>query len=70
MQVTAEHSAEPRLFESDVGVAVRPIARWQNLEFRIGDDLSQDIAAAATRNLVYGAVRLNFGPAGFAHFEH
>jgi hypothetical protein len=69
MQVTAEHSAEPRLFESDVGWAVRPIAHWQNLEFRVGDDLSQDIAAAATRNLVYGAVRLNFGPAGFGRFE-
>ena len=70
MQVTAEHSGEPRLFESDVGWAVRPVARWQNLEFRVGDDLSQDIAAAATRNLVYGAIRLNFGPGGFGRFVH
>jgi hypothetical protein len=70
MQVIAEHSGEPRLFESDVGWAVRPVAHWQNLEFRIGDDLSQDIAAPATRNLVYGAVRLNFGPGGFGQFVH
>ncbi len=70
LQVTAEHSGEPRTFESDVGWAVRPVARWQNLEFRIGDDLSQDIAAAATRNLVYGAVRLNFGPGEFDRPVH
>jgi hypothetical protein len=70
MRVTAEHSGKPRLFEGDAGWAVRPVARWQNLEFRIGDDLSQDIAAAATRNLVYGAVRLNFGPGEFGRFAN
>jgi hypothetical protein len=70
MQVTAEHSGEPRVFEADVGLAVRPVSHWQNLEFRIGDGLSQDITdAAATRNLIYGAVRLNFGPGGFAPFK-
>jgi hypothetical protein len=70
MQVTAEHTGAPRLFESDVGWAVRPVARWQNLEFRIGDDLSLDIAAPATRNLVYGAIRINFGPGEFGRFLH
>jgi hypothetical protein len=65
MQVTAEHTALPRLFDTDVGWAVRPIAHWQALEFRIGDDVSQDVVAATTRNLIYGAIRLNFGPGKF-----
>jgi hypothetical protein len=70
LQFTAEHTGLPRLFDSDVGWAVRPIAHWQNLEFRIGDDLSQDIVAAATRNLIYGAIRLDFGPGGFRGPPH
>jgi hypothetical protein len=70
LQFTAEHTGLPRLFDSDVGWAMRPIAHWQNLEFRIGDDVSQDIVAAATRNLIYGAVRLDFGPGGFRGLPH
>ena len=63
-RATAQHDAAPRLFETDVGVAVRPFAGWQNLEFRVGDDVTADIRANATRNLIYGAIRLGFGPGG------
>jgi hypothetical protein len=38
---------------------------FQSLEFRIGYDLTADVRAPVARNLVYGAVRLAFGPAGF-----
>jgi hypothetical protein len=65
IEVIAEHTALPRLFDTDVGWAVRPLAGWQSLEFRVGDDVSQDIVAATTRNLIYGAIRLNFAPGGF-----
>jgi hypothetical protein len=68
LQITAEHTALPRLFDTDVGWAVRPFSRWQSLEFRIGDEVSQDIVAASSRNLIYGAVRLNFGPRTFGQF--
>jgi hypothetical protein len=70
MQIIAEHTALPRLFDADVGWAVRPFAHWQNLELRIGDDVSQDVVAAANRNLIYGAIRLNFAPGGFGPFAH
>jgi hypothetical protein len=70
LRLTAEHTGLPRLFDTDVGWAVRPIARWQSLELRIGDDFSQDIVAAASRNLIYGALRLNFGPSGAAGSPH
>ncbi|MGH7063296.1 MAG: hypothetical protein ACREET_04370 [Stellaceae bacterium] len=65
IEATAQYNAEPRLFETDVGVAMRPFARWRNLEFRVGDDVTTDIVANTTRNLIYGAVRLGFGPGGF-----
>jgi hypothetical protein len=65
MQVIAEHTALPRLLDSDVGWAVRPVAHWQNLELRLGDELVQDTVAATTRNMIYGAVRLDFGPRRF-----
>jgi hypothetical protein len=70
LRITAEHTALPRLFDTDVGWAVRPIAHWQSLELRIGDDFSQDIVAAASRNLIYGAIRLNFGPSGGGGSAH
>jgi hypothetical protein len=69
MQMTAEHTALPRLLDSDVGWASRPIARWQNLELRLGDELTQDTVAATTRNMIYGAVCLDFGPRGAGNFE-
>ena len=66
MQVTAQQSSALRLFETDAGVAVRPFRHWQNLEFRVGDNVTADVDASTTRNLVYGAVRLLFGPAAAA----
>lgn len=65
MQAISEQTSELRLFETDVGWAVRPFSRWQNLELRVGDNLTADVDANATRNVVYGAVRLEFGPGGF-----
>jgi hypothetical protein len=65
IQAIAEHDARPRLFETDAGVAMRPFAGWRNLEFRVGDGVTTDIQANTTRNLIYGAVRLGFGPGEF-----
>ena len=46
-------------------VDVRPLVDFQNLEFRIGYDLTADVQKHVARNVVYGAVRLAFDPAGF-----
>jgi hypothetical protein len=62
IEVIAEHTALPRLLDSDVGLAVRPIAHWQNLELRLGDDVIQDIVASTTRNMIYASIRFDFGP--------
>ncbi len=70
LQATAQQFSRVRLFETDVGWAVRPFARLRNLEFRIGDDLTEDISANTTRNRIYGAIRLEFGPGGFAAVPH
>ena len=64
-QITAQNAASPRLIDTDVGWAFRPLPDFQSLEFRIGYDLTADVRAHVARNLVYGAVRLAFGPAGF-----
>jgi hypothetical protein len=66
LRVTARQASALRLFETDSGWAFRPFRYWRNLEFRVGDDLTADVESNATRNLVYGAVRLEFGPRGFA----
>jgi hypothetical protein len=62
MQAIAQQTSALRLFETDAGWAVRPFRHWQNLEFRVGDNVTADVEANATRNTVYGAVRLQFGP--------
>jgi hypothetical protein len=64
-QIIGQDAASPRLIDTDVGWAFRPLAGFQSLEFRIGYDLTADVRAHVARNLVYGAVRLAFGPAGF-----
>ncbi len=69
MQATARQTSALRLFETDAGWAIRPFRNWQNLEFRVGDNLTADVEAAATRNVVYGAVRLQFGPSGFTRLS-
>jgi hypothetical protein len=54
-----------RLIDTDVGWAIRPLVRFQNLEFRVGYDLTADVQRHVARNAVYGAVRLAFDPTGF-----
>lgn len=61
VQMTAENAVTPRLVDMDFGLAFRPIADRQALEFRLGDQVSDDLGGQVARNLVYGAVRLGFG---------
>jgi hypothetical protein len=63
--ITAEQVATPRLLTVDAGLAFRPFPLAQNLEIRLGDDLTSDLRNGVNQNLVYGAVRLSFydGPA-------
>jgi hypothetical protein len=69
-QITGQNGATPRLIDTDVGWAVRPVAGFQNLEFRIGYDLTADVQTHVARNVVYGAIRLAFDPAGFGLLRH
>jgi hypothetical protein len=69
MRAIAQQTSALRLFETDAGWAIRPFRNWQNLEFRVGDNLTADVDANATRNLIYGAVRLQFGPGGFSRLS-
>jgi hypothetical protein len=55
---TAERVVKSRLLEMDLGLAVRPFSRLGNLEFRIGYDITGDVQADTTRNLIYGAIRI------------
>ena len=66
-QITGQTGATPKLVDTDVGWAVRPVAQFQNLEFRVGYDLTVDVQKHTARNpvYVYGAVRVAFDPAGF-----
>lgn len=59
-KVTSEQSMTPRLFEADVGLALRPFTGFKNLEFRLGDDVTRDLRVNTTRNLVYSAVRIEY----------
>ena len=64
-QITDRNGATPRLIDTDIGWAVRPLAGFQNLEFRVGYDIIADVQKHTARNIVYGAIRLAFDPAGF-----
>ena len=68
-QITARSAASPRLIDTDVGWAVRPVAGFQNLELRVGYDLVADVHAHTARNVIYGAMRLGFDPAGFGRLS-
>ena len=68
-QITARSAASPRLLDTDVGWAVRPVAGFQNLELRIGYDVTADAHAHTARNVIYAAVRLGFDPAGFGRLS-
>ena len=50
--------AEARLLELDFGLAARPFSRLENVEFRLGLDVTGDVQVNTTRHLLYGAVRI------------
>lgn len=60
LQFTAQRIVTPRLLELDAGLATRPFDRFETLEFRLGDDVTEDVKAKTTRNLIYGAVRIGY----------
>lgn len=53
-----------RLVTFDAGIATRPFKHVQNLEFRLGNEVTADIEASTTRDLIYGAIRAYYGPSG------
>jgi hypothetical protein len=57
------------LIDTDIGWALRPLAGFQNLELRVGYDLIADVQKHTARNVVYGAIRLAFDPAGFGELS-
>jgi hypothetical protein len=57
---TAERVVKSRLLEMDLGIAARPFERLPNLEFRLGYDVTGDVQADTSRNLLYGAIRIKF----------
>jgi hypothetical protein len=60
LQFTAERIVKPRLLEFDGGLASRPFSQFENLEFRVGNDVTNDVQAKTTRDLVYGAIRIGY----------
>ena len=56
----AQKSFTARLITFDAGWATRPFSRFENLEFRLGNELTTDVEADTTRDLTYGAIRINF----------
>ena len=68
-QITDQNGVTPRLVDTDVGWAIRPLTRFQNLEFRVGYDLIADVQKHTARNVVYGAIRIAFDPAGFGQMR-
>lgn len=61
LQLIGEEPARLRLVIFDGGVAVRPFGSLENLEFRVGNELTADVQAGTNRNLAYGSVRVYFG---------
>jgi hypothetical protein len=62
LTVTAQNAVTPRLIDADVGVAVRPFEKLPALEFRVGYSSSDDLRSGPERDLVYTAIRYEFGP--------
>ncbi|MDQ6623365.1 MAG: hypothetical protein M3Y86_07765, partial [Verrucomicrobiota bacterium] len=44
----------------NAGFAARPFARFDNFELRVGNEVTSDVQAETTRDLTYGAIRINF----------
>jgi hypothetical protein len=60
VQFIAVRYAKPKLLELDAGFATRPFSQLENLEFRVGNDVTVDVESNTTRDLVYGAVRIGY----------
>ena len=60
LQFTAERIFTPRLLELDAGFATRPFSQIENLELRVGNNVTTDVKAHTTRDLAYGAVRIGY----------
>jgi hypothetical protein len=59
-QLTATSTLLPKLVDEDVGIAVRPFSRLQNLEFRLGSENRWDPQAHEVDTSLYLAVRFVF----------
>jgi hypothetical protein len=59
-RLIAERPATVRLLTLDAGIATRPFAHGQNFELRVGNEVTADVQANTTRDLTYGAIRINF----------
>jgi hypothetical protein len=60
LQVISQNVATPRLLNADIGLAVRPFSGLQNLEFRLGSAVSDDVRGGAVRTTAYWAVRISY----------
>jgi hypothetical protein len=58
--LTGQQGAGLRLLGAGFGIGVRPIADRQNLQFSLGDAVSDDLKAGVVRNYVFGSVQLSF----------
>ena len=53
--------ANPRLLDTDIGLAIRPFSDHQGFELRVGYNRIDDVQAHVTRQLGYGAMRVGLG---------
>jgi hypothetical protein len=60
VQFIAVRYVKPKLLELDARFATRPFSQLENLEFRVGNDVTVDVESNTTRDLVYGAVRIGY----------
>src|SRR3954470_5774615 len=51
---------EFRLVLVNGGIAARPFTGFENLEFRVGSEISYDFGPDTTHDLTYGSIRINF----------
>jgi len=61
LSVTAQAAVNPRLVDTDAGLAFRPFETLRAFEFRVGYSRSDDLRAGQGRDFVYTAVRYEFG---------
>lgn len=57
IKATAQKTIMPRLIDFDLGIAWRPFANHERLEFRTGYQRTHDLKGPVDQDLIYGAVR-------------